>query len=64
MEKNIFKIREWEGNKKSNPKIREREGNEKIHSHILGTGIRGYHSREQLGTGIDRNGNSCSPLLE
>ena len=50
--------REW---KKHIPKIREREGIEKkpfpklkwkkIHSHILGMGIRGYHSQEYPGTG-------------
>ena len=38
--------------KKSIPKIREREGNEKIDSHNSGMGIRGFHSREWMGTGI------------
>ena len=38
--------------KKNIPKIREREGNEKIHSHNSGMGIRGFHSREWMGTGI------------
>ena len=36
--------------KRSIPKIREWEGNDKIHSHILGTGIGGYHSQEEPGT--------------
>ena len=65
MDNSIPEVREREGNgknpfpkfgngrrmKKSIPKIRETEKNEKIHSHILGTGIRGYHSHEYPGTG-------------
>ena len=33
--------------KKNIPEIREWEGNEKIHSHNLGTGIRGFFSWER-----------------
>ena len=66
MDNSIPEVREREGNgkktfpkfgngkgmKKNIPKIRERERNQKIHSHNSGTGIRGFLSREWMGTGI------------
>ena len=65
MDNSIPEVGEREGNKepfpnfgngkgmnKIIPKIQEREDNENIHSYNLGTGIRGFHSREWTGTRI------------
>ena len=65
MDNSIPEVREGEGNgknpfpkfgngrriKKAFPKFGKGKRMKKIHSNILGTGIRGYHSKEYPGTG-------------
>ena len=67
MKKTFPKFGNGKGMKKSIPKIWEREGNEKIHSRISGTGIRGFHSWEWMGTGIPAHPwlprNFCHPTI-
>ena len=56
--KNPFpKFGNGKGIKKTFPKFGNGKGMRKIHSHNSETGIRGYHSREYPGTGMEKKQN-------
>ena len=54
MKKTFPKFGNRKGMKNLIPNFGNGKGMSKIHSHISGTGIRGYHSQEYLGTGMKK----------